>query len=405
MPSLCASFSFALGDNEHAPITPNHNIRSSERSMEFSLSGPSQFYRPGDILSGTLKYDITAQQETILDARIHLNGSVLIHPTKHKYESYRMSKTFLEESQTLFQGPFTLKRQELSWTFNFTLPTMSTIDESLAPLPPSMDHQFREGLLIRVAYNITATIRTGSDHKSAKQASKIVLVKPPMNPAISADRSYNAMFPPIEILRKDLSNHSRLRFWNKSSSSKNGSDLPPHTLHLEMRLPSTLSSSQHDAITCCLKDDAEKIDDLHDTTFVLEICELVLRSRSTWHNLLEESQHVGTVTMRPDIRLKPDGKPATTSDTIGLQDFITGRRMPSSLESYDLVLPPVSQESTLTVTAILRNQESGHRIHTKSTTPVFVLASNTQTALPPAYDRVETAEEVVPPAYETLPDT
>lgn len=373
--------------------------------MEFSLSDPSHLYRPGDILSGTLKYNITAQQETILDARIHLNGSVLIHPTKHKYEAHRMSKSILEESQTLFQGPFTLKRQDLSWTFSFTLPTMATIDETLMPLPPSMDHQFREGVQVSVAYNITATIRMGSDHRSAKQASKLVLVRPPMNQAISEDRGYNAVFPPIEIQSKELSHNSRLRFWDRSGSSKNGSCVARHSLQLEMKLPSILSPSQQDAITFCLKDTSEHKDALRDTTFVLEICELTLRCRSSWRNILEETQHVGTVTLRPDVHLKPGGQCLAIPGIIGLRHFTSSRRMACSLQSYESVLPPISQESTITVTAILRNHTSGHRIYTVSKLPVCVLDSTLRDVLPPPYDRPQTVEEAVPPAYDTLPES
>ena len=135
--------------------------------MDFTLA--TSICKPGDILSGVLKYNITGKQEIILDARIDFNGSVLIHPTKIKYEAHRKHKIFIEESKILFQGPFTLKRQVLDWPFSFALPAMSTVDDSFIPLPPSMNHHFREGLEIRVDYGITATIRLGSNHSSARQ--------------------------------------------------------------------------------------------------------------------------------------------------------------------------------------------------------------------------------------------
>ena len=226
----------------------------------------------------------------------------------------------------------------------------------------------------------------------------MILVKPPMDPTMLAD--HTSIFPRIELLSKDSSNHSRLKFWNKTNSSKTNSRVSRHTLQLEMNFPSTLSHSRQDTITCYLKNITEDSDAMQDITFVLEVCELVLRCRSRWNDLLEDVQHIGTVVLRPGIHLRADGRLFIIPDTIGLRDFTSDRRMASSLDSYDSLLPNVSQKLTLTVTAILRNQVSGHRIHTTSSMPVFVLDYTTQSILPPAYNRLEAEAEAVPPAYE-----
>jgi hypothetical protein len=64
--------------------------------MEFTLSDPpAHGYEPGDTLSGEVRYNITAQQETILD------GSVLVHPSKLKYEAHRSNITLVGESNTI----------------------------------------------------------------------------------------------------------------------------------------------------------------------------------------------------------------------------------------------------------------------------------------------------------------
>lgn len=353
--------------------------------------------KPGDILSGSLKYNIKAQQETILDARIHFNGSVLVHPTKTKYEAHRKNEIFIEESKTLFQGPFTLKQQVLEWPFSFTLPAMSIVDNSLVPLPPSMDQHFREGLEIRVEYSITATIRLGSKHSSTKQETKVVLVKPPLDPTMLAD--HTATFPPIELQSKDLSNHSRLKFWNKTNPSKIGSPVSRHTLQLEMKLPATLSQSRQDTITCTLKTTSEDSAATQYMTFVLEVCELVLRCHSRFHDLLEEVQHIGTVILRPGVHLKADGQSVTIPYTIGLRDFTRDRRTPSSLDSYDSFSPKVSQESMLTVAVILTNKINGHHMHTKLSLPIVVYDAAARGVPPPAYNPIETLDETIPPTY------
>ena len=56
--------------------------------MEFTLSDPpAHGYEPGDTISGEVKYNIASQQENIIDVRLHLDGSVLVHPSKLKYEA------------------------------------------------------------------------------------------------------------------------------------------------------------------------------------------------------------------------------------------------------------------------------------------------------------------------------
>lgn len=112
-------------------------------SMEFTLSDPpTHGYGPGDTVSGDIKYNIAAQQETILDVRLHLDGSLLIIPSKLKYEAHRSNITLVKESCTPFQGPFTLKRQLLVWPFAFVLPPIALVRDISVPLPPSIDHRF-----------------------------------------------------------------------------------------------------------------------------------------------------------------------------------------------------------------------------------------------------------------------
>jgi hypothetical protein len=369
--------------------------------MEFTLSDPpAHGYEPGDTLSGEVKYNITAQQETIIDVRLHLDGSVLVHPSKLKYEAHRSNITLVGENQTPFQGPFTLKRQLLVWPFSFVLPATTSVKDVSVPLPPSMDHQFREGIQIRVEYNITATIRVSSDHRSAKQASKIVLVKQPTDPAALESRSYSLSFPPVTLQTNGISQrfHSRLR--GSSSRSSADSNAPQQSVRFEMALPLTFSIDRHDKVTCCLTDATRTGDSPNSTVFVLEIAEFALRRRLGWQNLLEDIRHIGTATMRPGVELSTDGHPITLPATLGLRDFTWGREIPGSLTSYNAVVPEVSLEFTITASVVLKHKVSGRRIQSTATLPVVILDTITKQVMPPAYERLEETRETNPPPYE-----
>lgn len=369
--------------------------------MELTLlNSPAGGYEPGDTLSGEVRYNIAAQQENIRDVRLHLDGSVLVHPFKLKYEAHRSKITVLEESQTPFQGPFTLKRQLLVWPFAFVLPEASSTGDSLVPLPPSINHQFREGVQIRVEYNLTATIRLGSDHRSAKQASRVVLVRHSPNPAELEHGGYALSFPPATLQTNDLAQRILSRFRGSSRKSRTSSHVSHESLQLEMTMPLTLSSKRKDAVTCCLTGHVGTGDGSYDTTVVLDAIEFVLRSRLKWKDLLEDVRHVGTAIMRPGTELSTDGQPAVLPDTLHLQDFIRNGEILASLQSWNSVVPEISLNFTVTVTAILRHKTSGRRIESTATLPVVIIDSNAKHTLPPAYERLDVVEEVVPPSYE-----
>jgi hypothetical protein len=368
--------------------------------MELTLlDPPAMGYEPGDILAGVLKYNITSQQETILDVLLHLDGNVFVHTSKLKYEAHRASITLVEESHVPFKGPFTLKRQTLVWPFQFTLPAASIVGNAPIPLPPSMDHRFREGVQVRVEYSITATIRYGS-YNSAKQRSKVVLVRPTRDAMVPDSRSYSLSLPAIEFRMSALPKTLKSTLRGLSGRSRTDSDMPKQMLELEITMPSMLSSEQQHTITCSLNDSTGTCGNWSDATFVLEVLELVLRCRLVWQDMLEDIRNIGIVTNRPGIELIAGGQSVRLSDTVGLQDFVDHREMSTPPHSYDSVLPKVSLEYTLTVTAILKHKFIGRRIQTRASVPVVVVGSIADGLSPPDYERLEAADESVPPPYE-----
>jgi len=371
--------------------------------MEFTLSDPpTDGYGPGDSVSGEVKYSIAAQQETILDVRLHLDGSLLISPSKLKYEAHRSNTSLVKESQTPFQGPFTLKRQLLVWPFAFVLPSTALVKDISVSLPPSMDHRFREGVHVRVEYNITATIRMGSDHTSAKQASKVILVKQPGDPTAIESRRYALSFPPMTLRTDGMNQRLLSRLRNSSFRLNTKHDAPQRSVRLEMTLPVVLSAKQQDTVTCCLTEATAASDNSNDTTFVLEVTEFALRRRLRWQDLLEDIRLIGTTTMRPDVELNADGELVTLPDTFGLQDFMKSSEVPASFTSYSCVIPKVSLEFTTTVTVILKHKASGRRILSKATLPVIILNSATGQMMPPVYERLEATQDTIPPPYEDV---
>lgn len=368
--------------------------------MEFILSHPpAHGYEPGDTVSGEVKYNIVSPQENLIDVRLHLDGSALVLPSKLKYESQRSNVTLVEESQTPFQGPFTLKRQQLVWPFSFVLPETVLVRDSSVPLPPSMDHRFCEGVQIRVEYNITATVRVGSDRKSAKQASQVVLVKQPTNPTALESPTFALSFP-LMYLRTD-GVKQRLLSKLRSSPSKSNTKLvaAQRSVQLEITLPLAFSVDQQDAVACCLTEVTATSGSSNNTTFVLEIAEFALRRRLMWQNL-EDVQHIGTATMRPGIEMTADGQIFTLPGTLGLQDFMKIREIPDSLTSYNSAIPEVFLELTMTVTVILKYKASGRNIHSTATLPVVIVDSTSERTVPPAYENLETTTAAIPPPYE-----
>jgi hypothetical protein len=367
--------------------------------MELTLLDPPAVgYEPGDPLAGGPKYNITSQQETILNVLLHLDGNVFIHTSKLKYEAHRASITLVKESQIPFQGPFTLKQQTLHWPFQFTLPAASIIGDAPIPLPPSMDHHFREGLQIRVEYRITATIRYGSN-SSAKQRSKVMLVRPTRDVMAIDGRSYSLSLPAVEFRTSALPKTLKSTLRGLSGRSRAHSESPTQILELEVTMPSMLSSEQRHTITCSLNDSTGTSGNSSDATFVLEVLELVLRCRLAWQDMLD-IRNIGIVTNRPGIELIADGQSIRLPNTVGLQDFVDHRETSTPQHSYDLVLPKVSLGYTLIVTTILKHKSSGRRIQTRASVPVVVVGSISDGLSPPHYECLEVTEGSVPPPYE-----
>ena len=351
-------------------------------------------------MSGEIKYNIAAQQETILDVRLHLDGSLLISPSKLKYEAHRSNMTLVKKSCTPFQGPFTLKRQLLVWPFAFVLPPIVLVRDISVPLPPSIDHRFREGVHVRVEYNITATIRIGSDHTRAKQASMVVFVKQPTDPTASGRRRYALPFPPMILGTDGKSQRLLSRLRNSSVKTNTRHDALQRSVRLEMTLPLALSVNQQNTVTCCLTEATVTSDSSSDMMFILEITEFALRSRLRWQDLLEDIRLIGTTTTRPDVELNADGELVTLPDTLGLQDFMKNQELPASLISYNSIIPKMSLEFMMTVTVILKHKASGRRISSKSTLPVDILSPSTEQMMPPVYQQLDATQDAIPPPYE-----
>jgi hypothetical protein len=267
-----------------------------------------------------------------------------------------------------------------------------------------MDHQFREGVHIRVGYSITATIRADSDHKSAKQASKIILVKRPADPTAIESRHYALSFPPMN-LRIDRMNQRLLsRLWSSSGKFNTKFGATQRSMQLEMTLPVALFVDQQDTVTCCLAQATATSESSNDTTFVLEIAEFALRRRLRWQNLLEDVRTVGAATRLPGVELTADGQLITIPGTLGLQDFINGGEMLTSLTPYNAVIPEVTQEFMMTVTVSLKHTVSGRHIHSTATLPVVIIDAAVERTMPPIYESLNATQETIPPPYEDAYD-
>ena len=265
-----------------------------------------------------------------------------------------------------------------------------------------MDHHFREGIQIRVEYNITATIRVGSDHRSAKQASKVVLVKQPTDAISLESRRYALSFPPMALQTDGMTQRLRSRLRSSFGKPNTSPDAPQRSVQLEMTLPLALSADRQDPVMCCLTEVAASSDSPNNTTFVLEITEIALRRRLRWQNLLEDTRHIGTATMRPGVELNADGRLITLPDTLGLQDFIKNQELPVPLTSYNSVIPEVFLEFMIIVTVILRDKVSRRRVHSTSTLPVVIVDSATEQTMPPLYEHLEVTPDTIPPPYEDV---
>ncbi|GAB7325221.1 hypothetical protein MBLNU13_g09291t1 [Cladosporium sp. NU13] len=263
-----------------------------------------------------------------------------------------------------------------------------------------MDHRFREGVHVRVEYNITATIRIGSDHTSAKQASKVLLVKQPIAPTPIENRPYAVPFPPMTLGTDGMSQRLLSRLRSSSFKFNTKDDVPQRLVRLEMTLPLALSVIQQNTVTCCLTEVTATSDISNVTTFVLEFTEFTLQRRLKWQNLLEDIRPIGATTMRPDVELNADRELVTLPDTLGLRDFMKDQEVPASFMSYKSLIPEVTLEFTMTVTVILKHKASGRRMSSKATLPVVILTSAVEQTMPPVYEQLEATQDTVPPPYE-----
>ncbi|KAM0704629.1 hypothetical protein Q7P35_008863 [Cladosporium inversicolor] len=115
--------------------------------MELTLiDSPVNGYNPGDEVSGVIRYDTASDQGTIHDVRLYFDGNLFIRPFEYRFEAHRSAVTLVEQSRILFDGPFTLRRQQMNWHFTLAIPSNVTISGLGYPVPPSMDHRFRKGL-------------------------------------------------------------------------------------------------------------------------------------------------------------------------------------------------------------------------------------------------------------------
>ena len=353
--------------------------------MELMIHNPPVAgYSPGDEVSGLLKYNITSEQETIFDARLDFDGIMSINPTKFKYEAHRLRKSFIEQSQALFHGPSTVKRQLLAWTFTFTIPATAAIEDSTFAIPPSMDHVFREGLRVLVKYSITATIQFGSDREHGQQTTRLVLVKPSKLTTTLQRHSEQLSFPVVEFRTCPKPSSIRSSPWVFFSRSEMNPLGVWQRFPLQVELPSTLFYDQQETIKCCLRGTTVPDSTLSATKFSIETFELVLRSRLVWENNLQIRRNIGTVTKRPGTEIHADGQSVSLPDTFRLQDFANQEEI-ALLYSYDSVMPEMSFSFTLTAICVLKHETSAQHLIMRATLPIVLQGLAAENLLPPAY--------------------
>jgi hypothetical protein len=372
--------------------------------MELVLpTSPAAGYKPGDDVTGLLKYDITSPEETIRDVRLDFDGRVATNPFKLKYEAHRSIVTLVEQSQILFHGPSPLKRQLLAWPFTFTIPTSTTVEGCEVPLPPSMDHRFREGILVNVRYSITATVWSDSDPDCGRQQKRVLTVRPPTALKTLRCRSYTLSFPTITFQAHPEPEASWSRLWGVFSCSEvDSSALRQQALHLGLTLPATLLFDQQESVTCRLSGSTASENVLSDPRFVIETLEFVLRSNLKWQDALQLQRHIGTTIRRPGTEVHADGQPVSLEESFGLRDLVHHHRETalSLLQSYDSVVPEVSLRFRLTATVVLKHEASGRILVSSASVPVEVHGATAANSLfPPAYSCHETVEEMAPPPY------
>jgi hypothetical protein len=367
--------------------------------MELMIySPPAAGYSPGDEVSGLLKYNITSEQETIYDAHLDFDGILSMNPFKFKYEACRLEMSLVGQSQVLFYGPFTMKRQLLAWTFTFAIPATVAIEDATFSLPPSMDHVFREGLRVLVNYNITATIRFGPGGGDGRRKTRLVRVKPSTLTTTLQRYSEQVSFPAVEFPACPKPAMVRSSAWEFLSRPEIDNRKVRQILHLQVELPSTLFYDQQETVTCCLRVTAEPGNTLGNLKFAIETFELVLRSRLMWENNLQIRRHIGTMTMRPGTAIYADGQSVSLPDTFRLQDFASDEELPL-LHSYDSVIPNISLGFMFAVIVVLRHEISGQHLIMRATLPVTLQDLATKDLLPPAYQCHEVAEATELPPY------
>jgi hypothetical protein len=367
---------------------------------------PAAGYEPGDDVTGLLKYDITSPEETILDVRLDFDGRAVTTPLKLKYEAHRSVVTLVEQSRTLFHGPSTLKRQLLAWPFTFTIPTSATVEGSKVPLPPSMDHRFRDGILVNVRYSITATVWSDSDPDCGRQQKRVLTVRPSTALTTLRRRSYTLSFPTIMFQTHPEPEASWSRLWGVFSCSEVDSSAlqKQQALHLDLTLPSTLLFDQQESVTCRLSGStASENVFLSDPRFVIETLEFVLRSSLKWQDALQLQRRIGTTTRRPGTEIHADGQAVSLAESFGLRDLVHHHRETAHplLQSYDSVVPEVSSRFRLTATVVLKHEASGRILVSSASVPVEVHGATAADRLfPPAYSCHESVEETGgPPPY------
>jgi hypothetical protein len=378
--------------------------------MELVLAtAPAAGYNPGDDVTGLLKYDITSQEETIRVVRLDFDGRAATTPLKLKFEAHRSIVTLVGQSRTLFHGPSTLKRQLLAWPFTFTIPTSTTVEGSEVPLPPSMDHRFREGVLVNVRYSITATVWSGSDSDCGRQQTRVLTVRPSTVLTTLRRRSYTLAFPTMTFQTHPEPEAPWSRLWGVFTCSEEVDSSAPRqqqVLHLELTLPSTLLLDQQESVTCRLMSGSTAPENVFpsDPRFVIETLEFVLRSNLKWQDALQFQRHIGTTIRRPGTEIHVDGQSVSLAESFGLRDLVHHHRDRETavplLQSYDSVVPEVSLRFRLTATAVLKHEASGRILVSSASVPVIVHGATAADSLfPPAYSCQEVLDEMGPPPY------
>ena len=142
--------------------------------MEITLDCPDNqtpVYRPGDVVSGTVKYNIYGQRKCLqrLVVVLEVQGYITVDPTTHDGATFDLDHELFHRSVSLSEGAVAVQ-QLLVWPIRFIVPTRYEYNGEKWLLPPSFSQIFpeihkRSAFCVMVQYTIRATAWEGSSSR------------------------------------------------------------------------------------------------------------------------------------------------------------------------------------------------------------------------------------------------